>query len=164
MPEGAIYMKGCTIMRGQSAFCVGLLLLLVAGAQAGQQDEFPLRYSTHTQLRDYSQATPQEALASFIKAIDDKRIPYLLAQLTDPDFVDKRVKEVYGGRFDELVREVRTKLADNPNTTKELQRFLKEGEWETGETTASVKLKDVKDRQAFLRKVGNRWYLENRQK
>jgi hypothetical protein len=62
------------------------------------------------------------------------------------------------------VRETTTKLADNPAGVKELQRFLKEGEWEGGDTTATAKLKDVKDRQVFFRKIGSRWYLENRQK
>ena len=78
--------------------------------------------------------------------------------------MDKRVKEVYGGDFEELVRETTGKLADNPAALKELQRFLKEGEWEGGETSANAKLKDVKDQQVFFRKIGHRWYLENRQK
>ena len=42
--------------------------------------------------------------------------------------------------------------------------FVREREWEAAETIASVKLKDVKDRQVFFRKIGQRWYLENRQK
>jgi hypothetical protein len=122
------------------------------------------RYGIEPRLQTFPQNNPKEALASVLAAIEAKRIPYLLAQLTDPDWVDKRVKEIYGGRFDELVAETSMKLADNPAAVKELRRFLKEGEWDEGENAASAKLKDVKNRQVFLRKVGTRWFLENRQK
>lgn len=124
----------------------------------------PSRYGIEANLRDYPQETPKETLASVLQAIERRRINYLLAHLADPTFVDKRVKEIYGGDFEELVRETTSKLADNPAAVKELERFLKEGEWEGGDTSASAKLKDIKDRQVYLRKIGRRWYLENRQK
>jgi hypothetical protein len=124
----------------------------------------PRRYGVEANLRDFPQETPKETLASVLRAIERGRINYLLAHLADPAFVDQRVKEVYGGDFEELVRETSRKLAGNPAAAKELTRFLKEGEWEGGDTTASAKLKDVKDRQVFFRKIGRRWYLENRQK
>jgi len=142
------------------------LLLLGAAevsAQAPKQAP-PPRYGIEANLRDYSQETPKDTLASVLRAIERGRINYLLAQLADPAFVDQRVKTVYGGDFDELVRETTAKLADNPTAVKELQRFLKEGEWEGGENSANAKLKDVKDRQVLFRKIGTRWYLENRQK
>jgi hypothetical protein len=138
-------------------------LVIGLAAQAPTQAP-PRRYGIEANLRDYPQETTKEALASVLRASERGRINYLLAHLADPAFVDKRVKDVYGGDFDELVRETTAKLTDNPATLKELQRFLKEGEWEGGETTASAKLKDIKDRQVFLRKIGPRWYLENRQK
>ncbi len=78
--------------------------------------------------------------------------------------MDERVKEVYGGNFDELVKETTTKLKDNPMEAKLLERFLKEGEWDAKENTATASLKDVKDRQVFMKKVGKSWYLENKQK
>jgi hypothetical protein len=144
---------------------LGIFLAWVVGVAAQAPNEAPpRRYGIEANLRDYPQETPKEALASVLRAIERGRINYLLAHLADPAFVDKRVKEVYGGDFEELVRETTAKLTDNPATLKELQRFLKEGEWETGETTASAKLKDIKDRQVFFRKIGPRWYLENRQK
>jgi hypothetical protein len=58
---------------------------------------------------------------------------------------------------------VTTKLLDDPETVPQLRRFLKEGEWEKGEEVASAKLKDSKDR-VFFKKIGDRWYLENRKK
>ena len=69
-----------------------------------------------------------------------------------------------GGKFDELVRETKTKLADYPASVKELERFAKEGEWQDTKDSAVAKLKDVKERQVYMKKVGNRWYFENKQK
>jgi hypothetical protein len=151
-------------MRVRLALYIALLQAPGTLALASQADKPATRYGVPANVRTYSQETPKDALASVLLAMDKNRIDYLLAQLTDPEFVDKRVKEVYGGKFDEFVAETSMKLADNPDTIKELRRFLKEGEWDETGTTAAVKLKDVKDRQVFLRKVGERWFLENRQK
>jgi len=145
---------------------VAVAATFVLGIQglARQDAGVPSRYGVPLNTRSYPQGTPKDALASAIRAIEDRRINYLLSQLTEPAFVDRRVKELYGGEFDELVRETTVKLANEPGTVKELGRFLKEGEWEAGETNATVRLKDIKDRQVFLRKIGDRWFLENRQK
>jgi hypothetical protein len=138
-------------------------LVLVAGS-AAQDTGTSKRYQIAANLDTYPQATPKETLASVLAAIENQRVDYLLAQLAEPDFVDKRVEQVYGGNFDELVKETTTKLTDSPGMAKELQRFLKEGEWESGDGTATAKLKDIKDRQVYMKKIGQRWYLENRQK
>jgi hypothetical protein len=133
-------------------------------AQQDQDATPPRRYGVLLNQQTYPQEDAKQALASVVKAIDRQRIDYLLAHLADPDFVDERVKEVYGGNFDELVKETTTKLKDNPAEAKLLERFLKEGEWDAKENTAAASLKDVKDRQVFMKKVGKSWYLENRQK
>lgn len=145
------------------ATCIVLVWALGVSAQAPNEVP-PRRYGIEANVRDYPQESPKETLGSVLRAIERGRINYLLAHLADPAFVDKRVQQVYGGDFEELVRETSRKLADNPAAAKELGRFLKEGEWEGGDTTATVKLKDVKDRQVFFRKIGRRWFLENRQK
>src|SRR5438309_2387443 len=130
---------------------VGWMALVgVAGVAAQEpKDAPPRRYGIEANLRDYPQETPKETLASVLRALERGRINYLLAHLADPAIVDKRVKEVYAGDLDELVRETTGKLADNPAALKELQRYRKEGEWEGGETSASAKLKEIKDRQVF---------------
>jgi len=151
-------------MRNRSWLAIGMAVAVGTSALAFQESDATRRYAIPANLRLYPQSTPKEALASVLTAIDNKRIDYLLAQLTDPAFVDRRVKNLYGGDFAELVRETTAKLANEPGTAKELGRFLKEGEWEVNDTSASARLKDVKDRQVFLRKVDDRWYLENRQK
>jgi hypothetical protein len=146
---------------------LGSLLLVVVGPTVGlAQDKAPptRRYGVEPNLRAFPQATPKETLASVLQAIEQRRFDYLLAQLTDPPFVDDRVQRA-GGKFDEVVNETRTKLQENPKAVTELRRFLKEGEWEGGDgNTASASLKDVKDRRVYFRKVDARWYLENRLK
>jgi hypothetical protein len=151
-------------MRVVSLLAIGATIVLAGQGLAHQEPSAGARYGVLLNSRLYPQTTPKEALGSAISAIENRRVDYLLAQLTDPAFVDRRVRELYGGNFDELVRETTTKLSNEPGTVKELRRFLKEGEWEAGEKTATVRLKDIKDRQVFLRKVDDRWYLENRQK
>jgi hypothetical protein len=150
-------------MRGVLVLSIMVSWVATVPAQAPKEAP-PKRYGIEASLRDYPQETPKETLASVLFAIDKGRINYLLAHLADPAFVDQRVKQVYGGNFDELVRETTDKLTGNPDAVKELRRFLKEGEWEATEGTPSVKLKDLKGRQVFFRKIGPRWYLENRQK
>jgi hypothetical protein len=151
-------------MRTYLSLWVTLLVVAAGLAQSKQDDIPPSRYGVIQNLAKYPQADPKQALASVLKAIEDQRVDYLLAHLADPEFVDDRVKQVYGGKFDELVRETKTKLTDYPASVKELERFAKEGEWQETKDSAVAKLKDVKERQVFMKKVGNRWYFENRQK
>jgi len=115
-------------------------------------------------IRDvYPQSTPQETLASVVKAIDGRRMDYVLSQLADPDYVDQRVRDVHNGRFSGMVDEATDKLAKDPGTVNRFRRYLKEGEWDVQDSTASVRLKDRPDVVAF-RKVGQWWYLDNRKR
>lgn len=147
-------------MRRALVLGIGLLAGAAAGAEPGKAAKPAGRFGIEADLNAYPQATPKDALASVLKAIDNKRIDYLLAQLADPDFVARRV-ESHGGKFDELVKETAAKLAADPAAVKQLHRFLKDGAWDTHDTTASVCLKDVDDRRVSFRKVGGRWVLEN---
>ena len=146
-----------------------LVLTVLAGvactaavAAAGDAKE-PKRYEIDADLKAYPQATPKEALASVVKAVEDKRIDYLVAQLSDPDFMDRRVKDT-GGDFAGLVREATAKLADDPGPVKQLRRLLEDGTWDVRDDRASVHLKDGGPRWCYLRKADGRWFLENRYK
>jgi hypothetical protein len=148
-------------MRTFVVLLVGLACVGGACAQEKEKDtKPPRRYGVEADLERFPQDTREHALASVLKAIDQRKVEYLLAQLADPQFVDKRVQG-YGGNFDEMVRETTAKLTNEPETVRQLRRFAEEGEWEGDEETATVKLKDVKD-QVFLRHAGTRWFLENR--
>src|SRR4051812_26248575 len=125
---------------------------------AARGSEPAVRYKVAADLKLFPQVAPKEALASALRAIDLDRTDYLLAQLADPDWVDARVSSYEGG-FAALVRETATKL--DPGAVKLLRRFLKEGDFETLDATAVVRLKNVKDRIVRLRKIDSRWYLQS---
>ena len=138
-------------MCGWLGIAVGLY---VFAALAGE------RYGVSPDLKTYPQATPKEALASVLKAAEAGRFDYLAAHLADPAWVDERVKRLYGGRFEGQVEDTRARL--DPPTLKLLRRFLNDGAWREDQGTASARLKDVPNRGVYLRRVGDRWYLENR--
>lgn len=145
-------------MRCAIALAMALVLTITA---FGQEAKPYTRHGVVAIYNKYPQATAKEALASVIRALDANHVDYVLAHLTDPAFVDRRVKE-YNGRFADLVEESRAKLSGNPAMLKLLQRFLKEGEWMQEEGTATVKLKDVKDQQVYLKRIDKHWMMENR--
>jgi hypothetical protein len=150
-------------MRWLGTFGIAALCLLPVVAQE-KTEPSDKRYGLFVDLRRYPQATPKETLASVVQAIVQRRFDYLLAHLGDPAEIDEEVRG-YGGDFDKLVAATRAKFTENPDAVKDLQRFLKEAEWEGAEGgTATARLKDVKDRQMVFRKAGARWYLQNRKK
>ena len=122
----------------------------------------PRRYGVELNLRTYPQGSAWQTLASVIEAYENKRFPYVAAFLASPGWVDQQVRDVHNGNFDEFVKVIAAKYADDPKMLNDLKRFLKEGDWEGGETTAVVRLKDVKDRQMSFRKIGKLWYMENK--
>ena len=151
-------------MRMALTVMASLTCMAAVVAAGGEKPPAPeKRYGIEADLKAYPQATPKEALGSVVKAVEEKRIDYLVAQLTDPDFVGRRVKDT-GGDFDGLVREATARLADDPGPVKRLRRLLGDGHWDVKEERASVHLKDAKDRWCYFRKDGGRWFLENRYK
>jgi hypothetical protein len=134
------------------------LVLFLGWATAG--DGGAARYGIAPDLKTYPQATAKEALTSVLKAVEAKRFDYLVAQLADPDFVDDRVKRLYGGKFEQQVGDTRTRL--DPRAVEMLKQFLKDGEWTEEKSRATVRLKDVPDQCVYLRQLDGRWYLENR--
>ena len=150
-------------MRIAVVFLVGISVF-VSAAWAQQAKQPPARYGIEADLDNYPQAEPKAALESVLKAIDKKKIDYLLAQLGDPQWVDNRVQKVYGGKFEEMVKETTTKLAADPTEIQELRRFLREGTWTENDAEARATLKDIPDHQVVLRKIEGRWYLEDQKK
>ena len=102
-----------------------------------------------------------ETLRSVFRAIEARRVDYVLAHLAEPAFVDKRVCDL-GGRFDAMVRETVQKLDADPESVRELRRFLSDGAWKVEGDAASATSKEVRGKMVFLRKAGTRWFLENR--
>lgn len=139
---------------------VCIALVLAASGAAGQ-DKVPPRYNIEADVDRLPQKTPQDTLRSLLKTIESKRVDYALAHLADPAFVDQRVKDV-GGRFEVMVQETTRKLDADPQAIRELRKFLTDGEWQDQGDAASAKCPDVRGKMVYFRKIGNRWYFENR--
>jgi hypothetical protein len=161
------------VMRAVSLVLLNLVAVGVALAQEGSAGK---RYGVELQADRYPQKTPQEALQSVLKAIDNQRVFYLLAHLADPAFVDERVRDIKKQAglkgpeaaqdlvaFDQLVKEVSAHFREDPSLIRELRRLAKEGEWQAGDDKASARLKSNPNRRAFFRKLDDRWFLENKQ-
>jgi len=140
------------------------IVLSIVGVMAPMvmaQERIPPRYNIESDIDRLPQKTPKETLRSVLAAIEAKRINYVLAHLAEPTFVDQRIKDT-GGRFDVMVQETTRKLEADAESLRELRKFLTDGEWKDEETTASASCKDVRGKMVYFKKIGNRWFLENR--
>ncbi len=139
-------------------FClIGLTILLVAA-----DEKIKPRFGIEANDK-YVQKTAKDTLRSVLTAIEAKRVDYVLAHLSDPAFVDERVKQT-GGKFEIMVKETTQKLDADPESLRELRKFLSDGEWKEEGNNASASCKDVKGKQVYFKKIGERWFFMNRVK
>lgn len=81
----------------------------------------------------------------------------------DRAFVVSRIRDLATqANFENLVQRIRTKLDNDPEAVKDLRRMFKESSFEDGGANSVAKLKDVKDRALYFKRVGERWYIENK--
>lgn len=144
-------------MRIGLAFC-----LLFAAPALGQDAEVPPRYDVNAIPPNYPQTTPEETLASVLKALERDRIDYMAAHLLDPEFVDARLTAT-GITFAEFVGEVRRKFQEDPQGLKDLRRIMREGVVDTMGGEAIVTHAEIPDKKVFLKRINNRWFIENHQ-
>jgi hypothetical protein len=156
-PEG----QGDGIMRKDIGVWVVLWVGLSVPTNGQEKTPDATRYGIAPDLKAYPQGTAKETLASVLKAIESKRVDYVVAQLADPAFVDDRVRRLYGGRFGEQVEDTRARL--DPLTVKLLQRYLKDGDWQDEKDRVTVRLKDH-DRRIYFKKIRDRWFMEHASK
>ncbi len=133
-------------------FVAGFILCVLVAADAPAR-----RYNVEVDLKTFPQGTPQETLGSILKAVEMRRADYILAQLADPQFVDRRVKET---SYEALLAEATAKLVDDPGAVKQLRAFLKDGKWDVEEGTASVSLKETSDRSVSFCRADGRWFIK----
>ena len=79
------------------------------------------------------------------------------------DFAAVVRQEASARAFKLVARDVREHLSEYPESVKEFRRYLRDGVVVDAGDVATVTLKDVKEVQINLRKVGVRWHLEDRQ-
>jgi hypothetical protein len=165
-------------MRALCASVIGLTFLTGLDARpAGKGKSAPFRVEPDYDA--YPQKTPKEALSSVLKVLAAKQYNYLLAHLADPAFVQARLKLYKRGlpaslseeskdfvAFQRLVKATRDHFRNEPTKLRELARFStdKDAEWEVGDKVTTVSLKSLPARKVFLKKIGERWYLEDRDK
>jgi hypothetical protein len=137
-------------------------LVFFVGGLASAQEKIAPRFGVEADTDRFPQKSARDTLRSVLGAIEAKRVDYVLAHLAEPAFVDERVRQV-GGRFEVMVRETTAKLQADPESVRDLRRLLAEGTWVEEDATASVSLKDLPGRSAFFKKLGTRWFFENRQ-
>ncbi len=65
--------------------------------------------------------------------------------------------------YAKLVVDVRGKFTEDPTALKDLKRYLREGDVQIEGETAKITLKNAKGQGIFFKKVGERWFLEDRQ-
>ncbi len=65
--------------------------------------------------------------------------------------------------FKQLVRDVEEKILNDPQSLRDMKKLLKDGTFMDTETGAKVTSMDVKDRALYFRKIGDRYFLENRE-
>ncbi len=64
--------------------------------------------------------------------------------------------------FKQLLKDVEQKLIDDPQVLKDFRKIAREGSFADADPAASATHPDVKGRALYFKKVGDRWYLENR--
>jgi hypothetical protein len=156
-------------------FSSTVLFFFASLGVAEGQGKLSKRYGFDVNLDLYPQKTPQETLLSISKAVANQRVDYMLAHLADPRFVDEAVVKYINtmrqgsepakafAAFDQLVRETSHYFLEDPTILKELRAFAKDGDWEINDSQAVGSLKTIQGRKVFLRKLEDRWFLENRQ-
>ena len=166
-------------MRRRLRFALTAIVLVTMSALSTAQDdpkkkETP-RFGFNVDQVTYPQGSPKDAAKSIVTAIDRKRVDYLLAQLADPSYVDywidkykseNTVGKEDGKRllaFDRLTRETTNYFENDPLIVKELRVFAKEAKWNEEGDSAVGTVDTISARKVFLKKIGERWFLENRQ-
>lgn len=62
----------------------------------------------------------------------------------------------------QVMTDVATRIADDPESIKMLRRFYREGTFADADPVSKATLPDVKDHAVYFKKVGDRWFMENR--
>lgn len=112
------------------------------------------------------EAAAEKTLAA--KREQQRRDPNLspneeLIPVNPPEFTTRVKAEAEKLAFQSVVRSIVENLGESPENGAVLSKFAREGAFADSGTTATVSLKDVPGKQVFLKQVGTRWYIEDRQ-
>jgi len=102
-------------------------------------------------LRDFQRANPG-------KVDPENRIP-----LDAKAFRAMAAERARDLAFKQLVKDVAQKLLDDPQVVKDLSRILRDGAFVDADPVTTASHPDIKNRTLYFKKIGDRWFLENRQ-
>jgi hypothetical protein len=153
------------------------LAILLTGLSAAQDEKKkpPQRFGFDVDETTFPQQKPADAMKSIARALERKKVDYLLAHLSDPLYVDYWVdqykKDFTAGKdegkrllaFDRLVRETNEYFLNDPLIAKDLRVFAADAKWDESDDLAVGTTEKVPVRKVYLRKFGDRWFLENQQ-
>lgn len=138
-----------------------ILGAILATGLFAQDDKIPDRFGVAANLDFYPQGSPKATLASIMKAIKNERLDYLVAHLMEPAYVDKRMKETRT-TLAKMQAEIAAHLKQDSEFLNDLKAFSLTGEIVENDQTAVIKQKDINDRAIYMKRIGSRWYMENR--
>jgi hypothetical protein len=101
-------------------------------------------------LRDYQYANPD--------LFPNERVP--LDKVQFAALVQAKAAEQ---GFRQLVRDVQQKLRDDPEALRDMKKVLRDGTFVDDGGSVKAVHPTVKDKTLFLKKIGDRWFIENRQ-
>jgi len=112
--------------------------------QAGAEAEL-------AQLRDFQRANPT-------KVAPEDRVPL------DPNgFRAAAAVKARERAFKQLLRDIEQKLTDDPQSVRDLRRIARDGSFVDADPVSTATHADVKGRSLYFKKIGERWFLENKQ-
>ena len=103
------------------------------------------------QLRDFQRANP------------DKVAPGTFVPFDPKEFRAVAAAKARERGFKQLLRDVEEKFKEDPQTLKDMRKIARDGAFVEGEPSASAAHDTVKGRTLYFKKIGDRWFLENRQ-
>lgn len=157
---------------------VVMVAAIASSAQDGEKKAPPAptrRFGMDVDETTFPQQTPAEAMKSIGTALDRKRFDYFLAHMADPAYVDYWVDRYKNDfpqgkesarallAFDRFVREKVQYYQNDPLIVKDLRAFARDAKWAEDANTAIGTVETIPARKVFLKKIGERWFLENKQ-
>jgi hypothetical protein len=64
--------------------------------------------------------------------------------------------------FKQLLKDIQQKLTDDPQAIRDFRRIAREGQFADADPAATATHPEVKGRSLYFKKIGDRWFLENR--
>jgi hypothetical protein len=89
--------------------------------------------------------------------------PEDILPVTPPEFNERVKAEAEKRAFQSVVQSVRDNLGESPENARLMAKFTREGTIAENGAAATVTLKDVPNKQVYLKQAGARWHVEDRQ-